>query len=154
MSLLAQLVDVGDEDDGGLHGDPKQRQKTQNGGNAEGSVSELERNQRSHRLRHDHSQGNGDREFEIAVERKQDHENQHNRERADKVHLRLGREKLAVFAAPVDTIARRQVDDLTSTAFWPPRTRALQIAPFDAVLHADVARIILAIDKRRAVPLT
>jgi hypothetical protein len=41
----AQLVDVGDENDRGLHRDAKQRQEAEHGGDAEGSVGELEGDQ-------------------------------------------------------------------------------------------------------------
>src|ERR1035441_462367 len=98
--FLAELVDVGDEDDGRLHGNPQQRHKTQDRGNAEGSVRELQCHERTHRLGHDHTQGNGGGEFEVSVEGKQDHENQHHGEWTSEVHLRFGFEKLAVFAAP------------------------------------------------------
>ena len=151
-SFLPQLVDVGDENDGGLHRNPKQRQKTQDGGNAEGRVRELERNQRAHRFGHDHAQRDGDGKFEVSVERKQDHENQHHGQRANEVHLRFGLEKLAVFAAPCHPVALRQGHGLLHRRLAIAH-RALQVAPLDAVLHADVARVIFAINKGRAISL-
>ena len=115
-------------------------------------MSELQRNQRSHRFGHDYAQGNGDGEFEIAVERKQNHENQHYGKRANKVHLRFGFEKLAVFSAPLHPIALGQGHRLCDSRLAISH-RPLQIATLDAVLHADVARVIFAINKRRTISL-
>ena len=87
---------------------PSNASKTQDRRNAEGSVRELQRNQRAHRFGHDYTQSNRDREFEVSVEGKQDHENQHHGQRTNKVHLRFRLEKLAVFAAPFHPVALRQ----------------------------------------------
>src|ERR1700722_10074376 len=115
-------------------------------------MSELQRDQGAHWLCHDHAQGDSDGEFEISVESEQDHENQDDCQRADKVHLRFGFEELAIFASPLHAIALRQVhglfDCLLSAAHG-----ALKVAAFDAVLDADVTRVVLAINKGSAVAL-
>ena len=112
----------------------------------------FQRNQRAHRFGHDYAQGNGDGEFEISVERKQDHENQHYGQWTNKVHLRFGLEKLAVFAAPFHPVALRQCHGLLDCCLG-VSYRPLQITPLDAVLHADVAGVVFAINKGRTVSL-
>ncbi len=79
---------------------PSNANRPEDGRNAERSVREFQRHQRAHRFGHDDSEGDGDRELEISIERKQDHENQHDREWANEIHLRFRFKKLAVFAAP------------------------------------------------------
>ncbi len=92
-------------------------------------------------------------EFEVAVERKQNHENDEQSERADQLHLVFGFEEFAVFAAPAEPIAGRQgLFDVRNGALSVGHG-ALQIAAFDAVLHADIARVVFAIDKRCAAGL-
>src|SRR5271155_3553346 len=149
--LQAQLVDVRDENYGGLHRNAHQREQTEHGRNTEGRVRKFQRDERAHRLRHDHTQRDSHREFEIAIERKEDHENQQHCERADDQKLLLGFNEFAVFAAPAEAVARRQrffhVRDGPLAVFY----GAGQIAAFDAVLHADVARLIFAINEGRAV---
>ena len=83
--LLPQFVDVGDQNDGGFHGNAQQRQQAQNGRDAEGRMGEFERHQRAHRLGHEHAQGDADRKLEVPVEGKQDHENQPEGERTNEV---------------------------------------------------------------------
>ncbi len=50
-------------------------------GDAERRMRELQRDQRAHRLGHNHAESDRDRKLEIAVEREKDHENQQHRER-------------------------------------------------------------------------
>ena len=88
-------------------------------------------------------------EFEIAIERKQHHEDQHDRERADDGELRFGFEQFAVFAAPFQMIALGQVDGFLHGGLTVVDD-AFEIAAFDGELHADIARIVFAVDKRRA----
>ena len=71
---------------------------------------------------------------------------------SDEIHLRPCFEKLAVLATPGHAVALRQfhhfVDGRLAIA-----DGALQIAALDAVLHADVARIVFAVNEGRAVAL-
>ena len=50
-----------------------------------------------------------------------------------------------------DAVARRQLDTAAATCRCASCDRAGQVAALDRVLHADVARVVLAIDERRAV---
>ena len=68
-------------------------------------MRELERDQRADWFSHDHAQRDGHRELEVAVEREQDHEDQAHSRGADKIHLRLGLEKLGVLATPIQRVA-------------------------------------------------
>src|SRR5271169_1610166 len=115
-------------------------------------MSELQRNQSTHRFGHDYTQGDGEGELEIPVEGKQDHKNQHYGQRADKIHLRPGFEELAVFTSPGHSVTLRE----RHSPFYCCLTvshRPLQIPPLNAVLHSDVAGVIFAINKRRTVSL-
>ncbi len=97
-----------------------------------------------------HAEYGNEREFKVAVQREQQQENQEQRQRKDDAELRARGRVLGVFAAPVETIALRQRDlrvHLRDRIF----DGAGEIAAFDGELHADVARIVLAINKRRAV---
>src|SRR5579863_2091475 len=116
-------------------------------------MSEFQRNQCADGFGHDYAQGNRDRKLEISVEGKQDHENQHHSKGADKIHLRPGLEKLAVFAAPCHPITLRQRHVLLHFCLTVPHS-PLQIAPFDAVLDPDVPGVIFTINKRRTVSLS
>ena len=62
------------------------------------------------------------------------------------------RDVFAVLAAPVERVALRQRNVLAHR-FLRFVHGARQVAPLDAELHADVPRIIFAIDERRAVSL-
>src|SRR5579863_1759754 len=115
-------------------------------------MREFQRNQRSHWFGHDDAQGNGDRKFEVSVKRKQDHENQHYGERADEIHLRLRLEKLAVFPAPFHPVTLRQGHDFLDRGLAVLH-RPFQITSLHAVLHADIAGVVFAIDERRAASL-
>src|ERR1035438_6900382 len=115
-------------------------------------MGEFQGNQRADRLGHNDAEGNGYGKFEISVERKQDHENQNYGERADKEHLRFRFEELAVLAAPRHGVTLRQGHGLFHRRLSVLHS-ALQIAPFDAVLNADVTRVIFTVNKGCAVPL-
>ncbi len=53
-----------------------QGEQAEDAGDAERRVRELEGDERADGLGENHAEGDGDGEFEIAVERKQDHEDQ------------------------------------------------------------------------------
>ncbi len=55
---------------------PSSASKAQDGRHAERSMRELQREQGADWLGHDHAQGDRQREFEVAIEREQDHEDQ------------------------------------------------------------------------------
>ena len=61
-------------------------------------------------------------------------------------------EELAVFAAPLHPVAGGQLNGLFHRLL-PIFHGTFQVAALNAVLHADVARVIFAIDKRSAVAL-
>src|SRR6185312_8477975 len=90
---------------------------------------------------------NGDWEFEVVIERKQDHEDDEQSQWPDDFHLVLRLEKFTVLAAPGNAIARRQAAGDVGDGALSVFHCGLQIASFDAVLHADVARAVLAVDE-------
>src|SRR5579862_147850 len=143
----SQLVDIRNQDHSRFHRNAHQRQQPEYGRNAEGRVREFQRDQRAHRFGHYHSERDCHREFEIAVQREQDEKNQKHRQRPHYLELLLRFEEFGVFAAPVDAIAgwkgfcdvRDGPLSVTHSAF--------EIASLDAVLHANVAGIVFAIDK-------
>ena len=95
---------IADQDDGGLDGDAEQGKKAEGAGDAERRVGEFQSDQRADGFREDDAECNGDREFEVAVEREKNQKNQQDSKRADDVQLRLGVEEFAVFAAPIEPI--------------------------------------------------
>src|SRR5271155_5057633 len=146
FSFQAQLINVADQNYRRLHRDAKQRQQAQNTGDAERSVRQLESNQRADGFRQHHAKRDGDRKFEIAVQREENQENQHQRQRTNDHKLRLGFQQFAVFAAPIQGVTRRQLH------FFGYRALAIvdhtfQVATDDGELNSDVARIIFAINK-------
>src|SRR5581483_1230864 len=146
------FVDVRHKNDRRLHRNPQQREQSQNRGNAERRVCELQGNQRSDRLGHDHAQRYGDREFEISVEREEDEKNQNDCQRPNDVELPLGREELVIFATPGQPIPTWDCDILSYRRlafFYPTR----QFTALDAVLNSEVARVVLAINERRTISL-
>jgi len=64
-----------------------------------------------------------------------------------------GFEQFAVFTAPGDAISRRKTAGDGGDRALSFMDSALQVAPFDAVLHADIARVVLAIDEGSAAGL-
>ena len=88
--------------------------------------------------------------LEIAVEREQQQEDQEQRQRQHDAQLLARGGVFRVFAAPIEPVAFRQRDlrvDLLPGIVH----RAGQVAAFHRELHADVARIVLAINERGAV---
>ena len=69
------------------------------------------------------------------------------------VQLVLGREQLVVLAAPREPVSGGQRFLNVGDGLLAGVHRALQVASFHAVLHADVARVVFAIDERRAAGL-
>ena len=89
-------------------------------------------------------------EFEIAVEREQQKEDQEQGQRQNNAQLMAGGGVFGIFAAPVGAIAPRQGDfllDLLDGVL----DRAGKVAALHRELHADIARIVLAIDEGGAV---
>ena len=82
-SFLAKLVDVGNQNHGRFNRNSQQRQQSQNRRNAERSMRELQCYERAHGFGHNDAQGNRDWELEVSIQREQDHEDNHDRERAD-----------------------------------------------------------------------
>src|SRR5271165_4456199 len=115
-------------------------------------MSELQCYERTHRFSHDDAQGNGDREFKVAIQREQDHEDEHGREWTNQYKLCLCFQKLAVLAAPIQPVAGRQIDRVIDCALAISHG-PLQVPPFNTVLDPDVARIVFAINERCAVSL-
>src|SRR5882724_4380730 len=116
-------------------------------------MRQLQSNQRAYRFRHNHSERNRHWEFEIPIQRKQNHENQDNRQRPNKIHLLLGFKELRVLTTPVHGVTLGQFYNFSDSSLSIEH-RSFQIATFDAVLHADVSRIVLAVNKRRTIPLS
>ena len=112
-------------------------------------MGQFQCNQRTHRLGHHDAQRDRYREFEISIQRKKNHENQQDRQRPDDHDLVLRLHELAIFPAPAQPVAHRQGFLDFRDRLLPLLHRAGQVAPFDAVLHADIPRIIFAIDERR-----
>ena len=98
-------------------------------------MRELQGDQRAHWLGHDDAQSDGDWKFEVPVQGEQDHEDQHYRQGPNERQLRFGGQQLAVFSAPFQTIALRQlyrlVDGLLAVSLQRAPDRVLQwsIAP-------------------------
>ena len=113
-------------------------------------MREFQRDQRAHRFGHYHSERDRHREFEIAVQREQDEKNQKHRQRPHYLELLLRFEEFGVFAAPVDAIAGWKGFCDIRDGPLPVTHGAFEIASLDAVLHADVAGIVFAIDKGSA----
>src|SRR5579862_5506736 len=145
-----QLVDIRNQDHGRFHRNAHQRQQPEHGRNAEGRVREFQRDQRADRLGHYHSQRDRHREFEIAVQREQNQKNQKHRQRPYYFELLLRFEEFAVFAAPVDAIAGWKGFCDIRDGPLPVTHGSFEIASLDAVLHANVAGIVFAIDKGSA----
>src|SRR5215470_15383830 len=104
-------------------------------------------------LRHDDAEGDGDREFEVAVECEEDQKNQKNRERADDHELPFRFKKLTVFAAPFQAVAGWQGSCDVGNGALAIFDGTLQVAAFNAELDADVAGIVFAVDEGGAVAL-
>ena len=100
--------------------------------------------------RQQHAEHGDERELEVAVEREQQEEDQAQGERQDHVQLLPRGGVFGVLAAPVQAVALRQGDlaaDLPDGFVH----RAGKVASLHRELHADVARIVLAVDERGAV---
>ncbi len=98
-------------------------------------------------------ESDGQREFEVSVKRKQDHEDDQHGQRTNEFHLMLGLKQLAILPAPVEPISGRQGFCNVRDRSLAGEHGALQVAPFDAVLHADIPRVVFAIDERSAAGL-
>ena len=99
-----------------------------------------------------YAERDGDGEFEVSVEREQDHEDQHHGQGTDEVHLRSWLRGTGCIRRPIHAVALRQGDGFLDRGLAVVHG-TLQVAAFDAVLHADVARIIFAINEGCAVSL-
>ena len=100
---------------------------------------ELERDQGAYRLGQDDAEGDGHRKFEIAIKREQDHENDEHGKRADELNLVFGFKKFAILPTPFEPIPGGQGFLKIRNGPLSIEHGALQVAPLDAVLHADVA---------------
>ena len=108
------------------------------------------REQAAERRRQNDADDRDERELEVVIEHEQDAEDEDDRDRQHDVHLRARRGVLLELAAPAHGVADRQRDLLVDRGLrFGDGTR--EIASFDGILHADVARVVLAIDERRAV---
>ena len=144
-----KFVDVADENYGSFDADAHESEKAKDAGNAEGSVGQLEGDERAEGFGDDDADGDGKREFEVVVQGKKDEEDQKYGERADDIELGLGFEKFAVFAAPIKMVALRE-RDVFGDGGLAGLDDALEIAAGDGKLDVDVARIAFAIDERSA----
>src|SRR5258705_441430 len=149
FAFEAQLVDVADQDDGGFDGNAEKGEQAEGAGNAERCVREFERDQSADRFGKDDAEGDGDREFEVAVKREKNQKDQENSERPDDIELRLGVQQFAVLAAPVKAVALWKIH-FACDGLLAGLDDAFEIAPLDRKLDADVARIVFAIDERGA----
>src|SRR5579872_3167648 len=115
-------------------------------------MRKFESDQRAYRFGHDDAQRDADGKFQISIQREQNHKNQDDRQGANEGKLRLRLQELAVLAAPFQAVALRQGDGFADRGLTIAH-RALKIATFDGILHADVAGIVFAVDERRAISL-
>src|SRR5579875_3333402 len=113
-------------------------------------MSKLQCHQSSHRFSHHHSKGCDDGKFDVAIEGKEDEENQKDGERTNDPDLFPGGQIFAILAAPGHLVTRRQVNRLSDRFLSVPHGSG-QVAALNAVLYADVAGVILAVDESRAV---
>src|SRR5579864_399526 len=109
-------------------------------------MRELKGDQRTHRLRHDYVERDGQWKFEIAVQRKQNEKNQQDSQRPHNGELLLGGDELIVLSAPRNLIAAGNLHTLFY-GLLPLFHCPLQVAVLNAVLHADIAPVIFAIDE-------
>src|SRR6185437_15425135 len=113
-------------------------------------VSELESEQRADGNSKENADDNDEREFEVVIERKEDHENDQHGKRADVFHLVFCMKKLAVFSAPGKVITGGQGFADIGDRFLAGDYGTGEVTALDAVLHADVTRVVFAIDERRS----
>ena len=66
------------------------------------------------RLGEHHAERDGNWEFEVAVERKQDQKDQQNCQRTNHDKLRFRFEQFTVFAAPIQLVAPRKVNEFAN----------------------------------------
>src|SRR5664280_2359708 len=116
-------------------------------------MREFERDERADRLGEEDAERDGHGEFQVAVKCEENHEDDQHCEGTDDLHLVFRLEEFAVLAAPGEAVTRRQrffdvADRALSIEYGP-----LQVAALDAVLHSDVARVVLAIDEGCAASL-
>src|ERR1019366_10562394 len=71
----AQLIDVGNQNYGSFDRDAHQSEQAEYRGNAEGGVREFERDKRADRLGEQNAEADRHWEFEVAIEREKNHEN-------------------------------------------------------------------------------
>src|SRR5258708_27141045 len=101
-------------------------------------MRQLQRDQRSYWLGQQDAQSNRHRKLEIAIKRKQNHENNQHRKRSDKLHLVLRRKELSILPAPADPVPSRQRFLNVPDRLLPIEDTAFEIAPLDTVLHTDI----------------
>src|SRR5690242_14970770 len=109
-------------------------------------MRKFQRDKRADGLGHHHFQRNDHRKLEVAVKREEDQENQQHGQRPDDVELRLGFEKLAVLAAPIEVVTLWKCDRLFDRVL-PGINDALEVAAFHRKLNSNVARIVFTIDE-------
>jgi len=97
----------------------------------------------------DNAECDGDRKFQVTLQREQNHENEKYGQRADEIELRFGFEQFAIFAAPFHAIALGQADGV-GNILLALLDDSFEIASFHGKLNSDVARVIFAIDERGA----
>src|SRR5580692_149172 len=149
FAFEAQFVDVADQNDGCFDGDAEQREKAEGAGYAERRVRELQRDQSADRFGEYNAEGDSSRKLEIAVEREEDHEDQENRKRADDEELRFGVQQFAILAAPVEAVTFGEIHFI-GDGLLARLDDAFEIPSLNRKLDANVARIVFAIDERRA----
>ena len=103
--LLAELVGVGDEHDGGLHGHAEQREKADPRRHGEGRAAQPQREHAAERCGEEHAGHRDRRELEVVVQREEEQEDQRERDGDDDAELAARRGVLLVFAAPHDAVA-------------------------------------------------
>src|SRR5580693_5457556 len=112
-------------------------------------MRELEGNESADGFGENDAESDADGEFEVAVERKKNQENQQNSERADDDELRFGFEQLAVLAAPIERVTVGEFDGFGNRGLSVVDD-AFEISPFNRKLNADITRIVFAVDEGSA----
>ena len=108
-AAAAQLVDVGDVDDGRQHRDAEQAPESRCPKRPKTACRvDPKRHDAAHRRRQHHAEHRDERKLEIAVEREQQQENQEQRQRQNDAQLPARSGVFRIFAAPIQPVALRQ----------------------------------------------
>src|SRR5262252_3927018 len=103
-------------------------------------MREFERDEGAYRFGENDFERDDEREFEIAVECKQDKKNQNNGKRADDIKLRLCLYEFAIFAAPIEAITFGKLNIFRDGSLACV-DGSFEVAAGHGKLHADITGI-------------